>query len=63
VRSAGNLQADTRGYLEKGDRVEVLEKSAEKMKIGEMTDYWYKVWRLSDGLTGWSFGPYLEVEQ
>jgi hypothetical protein len=63
VRSAGNLQADTRGYLEKGDRVEVLEKSAEKMKIGEMTDYWYRVRRLSDGLTGWSFGPYLEVEQ
>jgi hypothetical protein len=41
----------------------VLEKSAGKMKIGEMTDYWYRVRRLSDGLTGWSYGSCLEVEQ
>jgi hypothetical protein len=63
VRSAGDLQADTLGYLEKGDRVQVLETSAEKMTVGEMTDYWYRVQRLSDGLTGWSYGAYLAMDK
>lgn len=62
VRSAGTLQADTLGYLEKGDQVEILEQSQEKMQIGEMSDYWYRVRRLSDGLTGWAYGYFLKLE-
>jgi hypothetical protein len=63
VRSSGKLDAGTLGYLEKGDRVEVLEKSAEKVKVDAMDDYWYKVRRLSDGLAGWSYGAFLKLEQ
>jgi hypothetical protein len=63
VRKAPNLQGETLGFLEKGDRLTVLEKSVEKMKVGEMYDYWYRVRRLSDNLSGWSYGHYLELEQ
>jgi hypothetical protein len=63
VRGAANLQGETLGYLEKGDRVEVLEQSGQKKRIGEMEDYWYRVRRLSDGLTGWAYGYFLKLEQ
>lgn len=63
VRAAANLQGETRGHLEKYDRVEVLERSSEKMQIGEMNDYWYRVRRLYDGLTGWAYGYFLKREQ
>jgi hypothetical protein len=62
VRSRGDLQADPLGYLDKGDLVEILEQSQEKMKIQTMEDYWYRVRRMMDGLTGWCFGFYLELE-
>jgi hypothetical protein len=62
LRSAGNLEGATLGYLAKGDRVVVLERSGEKMKVGEMLDFWYRVRRLSDGLVGWCYGYYLRME-
>ncbi len=62
VRAVANLQGETLGYLEKGDRVEVLARSTEKMVVGEMNDYWYRVRRVSDDLTGWSYGYYLQLE-
>jgi alpha-tubulin suppressor-like RCC1 family protein len=63
VRGEANLQAATLGYMDLGDRVEVLEQSAQKAKVESMEAYWYRVRRLSDGLTGWSYGYYLELEQ
>jgi hypothetical protein len=63
VRRAANLQGETVGSLEKGDRVQVLDKSADMMKVGDMTDYWYRVRRVSDGLSGWTYGYYLAAEQ
>ncbi len=60
VREEADLQGNTLGYLEKGDPIEVLERSAEKMRVGEMTDYRYKVMRLSDQLVGWTYGYYLK---
>jgi len=62
LRSAGNLEGATLGYLAKGDRVVVLERSGEKTKVGEMLDFWYRVRRLSDGLVGWCYGYYLRME-
>jgi hypothetical protein len=63
VRSAAKLDAGTLGYLEKGDRLEVLERSAEAMKVDTMNDYWYRVRRVTDGLTGWSYGAFLKLDQ
>jgi hypothetical protein len=63
VRRAANLQGETVGFLEKDDRVKVLEKSADKMKVGDMTDNWYRIQRVSDGLSGWTYGHYLVPEQ
>jgi hypothetical protein len=62
VRSGGNLQAATLGYLEKGDLVEVLERSPERMKVESMEDYWYRISRLSDGLTGWCYGYFIKMK-
>jgi hypothetical protein len=62
VRSRGDLQADTMGYLDKADLVEILGKSQEIMKVQAMEDYWYRVRRIIDGLTGWCYGFYLELE-
>lgn len=62
VWSAGNLQSDTLGYLEKGDRVEILEQSKEKVKMDTMNEYWYRIKRQSDGLTGWAYGGFLKLE-
>jgi hypothetical protein len=63
VRTEPNLQAATVGYLDKGDKVAVLEISAEKMKIEGVEAYWYHVSRLSDGLEGWSYGQYLKLQE
>lgn len=62
VRSAGSLQSETLGYLDKGDLVEVLEQGQEQAKIGEMEAYWFRIQRPSDGLRGWSYGYYLEMK-
>jgi hypothetical protein len=48
--------------LNKADKVEVLDRSSVKMKIGSLNDYWYKIRIFSDGLEGWCFGGYLEIE-
>jgi len=62
IRSDGNLQAVQLGYLNKDDIVEILEMSNDKMKIGDMNDFWYRVKRLSDGLTGWTYGAFLKIQ-
>jgi hypothetical protein len=62
VRSAGSLDAGTLGYLDKGDRLEILERSAGQAKVEAMSDYWYRVRRVTDGLSGWSYGAFLKVE-
>jgi hypothetical protein len=60
VRSYPTLSAQVLGYLEEGDRVEVLERSGRRERIAEMTDFWYRV-RREDGLTGWSFGHFIDL--
>jgi hypothetical protein len=63
VRSKPDLAGTVTGRLEKGDRVELLERGAQKVKVEKMEDYWYRIRRLSDGLTGWAYGYYLKLEE
>ena len=63
VRQYPNLQAETFGYLEEGDNVEVLDRSGLEMTIGEMTDYWYRVRRMGDGLEGWAYGAFIDLAE
>jgi predicted small secreted protein len=48
------------GLLNKGDQVEIINRSAEKTRIGKVEDYWYQI-RLNNGITGWSFGGNLRL--
>ena len=60
--------------LNKNEHVEIIGRSKEKQKIGEMEDYWYEV-SICDGtrnknsierglffLDGWVFGAYINIE-
>jgi hypothetical protein len=40
-----------------------LERGTAQVQVGDMADYWYRVRRVSDGLTGWSFGHYLKLQE
>jgi hypothetical protein len=62
VREYANLQAETLGELAAGDELEVLDRSGTKVRIGDQEAWWYKVRRAADGLEGWSYGAYIEVE-
>jgi hypothetical protein len=62
VRTSSSLGAAVVGTLKKHEQVEILERSASKVTIDGITAYWYKIRRPSDGLTGWCFGGYLDVE-
>ena len=60
MRENPNLQATHLRFLEKGERVEVLDRSGLRMQIGEMNTYWYKV-RTADGEEGWSYGAFIDL--
>jgi hypothetical protein len=62
VREYANLGAETMGLLSTGDRLEALDRSGAKAQVGDQEAWWYKVRRASDGLEGWSYGAYIEVE-
>jgi hypothetical protein len=61
IRENPNLEAQTFGHLERGDELEVTDRSGIKVKIGEMTDWWYRIRRKSDGLEGWAYGAFLKL--
>jgi hypothetical protein len=63
VRGGPYTEAEILGFLNSGDKLAVLAKTEERMKVEEMTDYWYQVRRLSDGLLGWCYGHYLKLEE
>jgi hypothetical protein len=46
--------------MNKGQIVEVLDRSSEKKTIAGNTDYWYKI-KLENRITGWTFGKHLKV--
>ncbi|AEE17397.1 SH3 domain-containing protein [Treponema brennaborense] len=61
IRTKPNLQSDTWGFLNKGDRVEIKDKSDEPFEINGEKWYWYKV--DAEGYPdGWVYGKYLDIE-
>ena len=60
VRVSADLAAATIEYLGLGDPVEVLARSANRQKIQDRQDYWYKV-RAPDGREGWTFGAFVDL--
>ena len=61
VRAHPTLDAEILGHLDRGDRVEVLERSGLEESIGAMSDFWYRI-RTEDGLTGWSYGHFIDLQ-
>jgi len=61
VRSQPNLQGAQLGYVQTNDMVEILERSAEKMVVQDMNNYWYKI-RKPDGMEGWVYGEFVELK-
>jgi hypothetical protein len=47
-------------YINKGEIALILNKSKEKMKLGNDENYWYYI-RFSGGSTGWIFGNNLKI--
>jgi hypothetical protein len=62
VRQNPNLQTEALGELTRGDALEVLDRTGTKVRIGDQEAWWYKVRRKADGLEGWSYGAYIDVE-
>ncbi|AEE17399.1 SH3 domain-containing protein [Treponema brennaborense] len=61
LRTKPNLQSDTWGFLNTGDKVRIKDKTADKQKIANMNDYWYKV--ETDGYPdGWIYGAFLDIK-
>ena len=60
IRQEPSLQGAELGFIHKGDIVTVMARSAEKMKIGSMDNYWYKI-RTKAGIVGWSYGYFIDV--
>lgn len=61
IRVQPNLQSDTWGFLNKGEKVTVIDKSKDKQKIGDMENFWYKV-DVSYYPDGWVYGEYITFE-
>ena len=53
--------AGTIAFLNKGDVVEILERSKEKTWTGKENDYWYRV-KTKEGISGWMFGRTIGIQ-
>ncbi len=58
-RTENDLYSQTLRYLDKGDIVEILFKDEERVSVGNIENYWYKI-RFS-GIQGWVFGYYIDL--
>ncbi|MBI9100773.1 MAG: ankyrin repeat domain-containing protein [Spirochaetales bacterium] len=47
IRTAPNLDGGSVGFLNFEDRVRILDRTSEKMKIGDYFDYWYKIGKVT----------------
>jgi len=47
-------------YLNKGESVEIMERSTEKNWVGKIHDFWYRI-KTRDGNTGWVFGENIVI--
>jgi hypothetical protein len=62
VRARPTLGAEVLGHLNRGDHVQVLDRSGLRARIESMNDFWYLV-RSAEGLSGWSYGRFIDLEQ
>lgn len=60
LREAPHLEAKTLGYLEKGQLVQVLERSGARVRLQGMEAYWYRV-QTPEGAVGWAYGQYIDL--
>lgn len=60
LRERPHLEAKTLGYLEKGQVVEVLERSGAPVRLQGMEAYWYRL-RTAEGTEGWSYGQFIDL--
>ncbi|MBN1604684.1 MAG: SH3 domain-containing protein [Chitinispirillaceae bacterium] len=60
VRTTPSKDGDKVGVLYKKMKVTVTERSAGKDKIGEKTDYWYKI--ACKDISGWTFGALIDFK-
>ena len=63
VRENANLQSETIGTLTAGEELEVVDRSGTKVSVGDRNEYWYRVRRGADGLDGWVYGAYIDVDR
>ncbi len=61
IRNSPNLNGQVVGGLKNGTFVEITSMTEDKMRIGDMEDYWYKV--STDGMTGWAYGYFISTER
>jgi hypothetical protein len=54
------LYSSVIGFINKGEIALVINKSKEKLKVGNAQDFWYKV-RFPGGITGWIYGSNLKI--
>jgi len=52
--------SETVGYVNKGDKVTILDKTSKQEKIGSMEDYWYKI-EFDGSKQGWTFGHFVKI--
>jgi hypothetical protein len=62
LRESPDLQAAVLTLLSKGDKADVLDRSAEKQKIENMDSYWCEV-RSPSGIVGWVYGAYINIAE
>lgn len=60
LRKAPTTRSPVIRVLPSGLLVRVLERSAQRYRISNMWDYWYKI-RLADGVEGWVYGIYIQT--
>jgi hypothetical protein len=49
-------------FLDSGDDVDIIDKTDEKMRIGNMNSPWYKV-RTFQMYEGWVYGAYVDIDE
>jgi hypothetical protein len=62
LRVQPNLNSETWGYLNRGTKVKILDRSKIKQKIEDMEDYWYKV-DVEGKPDGWVYGAYIDITE
>ena len=60
IRTAPNLESETIGYLNKGQKVELLHATLHEVQIEEMKSVWFEI-KTIDGMTGWAFGWFIDI--